>query len=188
MADEVDLLDAVEVVDDVPQRLGVLGHVVLRAGILDVEDLVAPLVAEILAERLHRRPAPHQAVEHDDGLAAHRRQAAVALDAFQSGVALVVGAPGVAEVVLVQQAAVAGERVPLDPPLVEEEFVGPELLSPQRGHGNRRRAAGGRFLARQPAGKARQLRHQHQSDAENPADHDSSGRLFGHYVTPCGPL
>ena len=33
VADEIDLLDAVEVVDDVAERAGVLGHVVLRARI-----------------------------------------------------------------------------------------------------------------------------------------------------------
>ena len=38
------------------------------------------------------------------------------------------------EVVLVQQPAVAREHVALDPPLMEEQLVAPELFSAQGGH------------------------------------------------------
>ena len=156
VADEVDLLDAVEVVDDVAERSGVLGHVGLRARILDVEDAVAPLVVKIAAERVHRRAAPHQPVQHDHRAALHGRQAAFAFDLLQGGAALVERARGVAQVLPVQQPVVAGEHVALDAPLVEEQLVGPELLSTQGGHGNRGRIARGRLFGPQPAGQRRQ--------------------------------
>ena len=151
VADEVDLLDALKVVDNVAERSGMFGHVGLRARILDVEHAVAPLLVKIAAERVHRRSAPRQPVQDDDRAAFHGRQATLAFDSLQNLAALVIRARGVAEVLPIQQPAVAVEHVALDAPLMEEQLVGPKLLATQCGHGNRGRRAGGRLFGPQSA-------------------------------------
>ena len=150
VGDEVDLLDAVEIVDQPAERFGVVGHVVLGGRILDVEDLIAPPFVQILAEPGHRRPAAPQAVQHDHAFAGHRRQMAFVFDALQHREAMVEGARGVPPVPLVQQAAVFGMHFPLNPPLVKEELVGPELFSPQGRHGKLIGFVHLVLLARQP--------------------------------------
>ena len=179
MADEVDLFDPVEMIDDVPQRFGNLADVLLRARILDVEDLIAAFFLEIPAERIHRRAAAHQPVEHDHRLAVHLGQVSVPFDAVQRRFALLVRAPGIAEVAAVEQPAMAREHVALDAPLVKEQFVAPELLSPHRRHWNDFRVARARLPAHQPAGQARQSRENQKNDAEDALDHNRSGVIAG---------
>ena len=171
VADEVDLLDAVQVVDQMAKGSGVLGHVVPRAGVLDVEDLVAPFVVKKPAERVHRRPAATQPVQDDDRLAFHGRQVAILLDPLERREAFVVAARGIPQIVPVQQAAVLGEDVPLDAPLVEVELVGPELFAPQGGHWQRHRMVRRRFLADRAARGDGEFGRKHQADAQGAANH-----------------
>ena len=162
-------------IDDVPQRFGNLADVLLGAGILDVEDLIAALLFEVAAERVHRRVRANQPVQHNHGLAVHFRQVAIALDAVQCRFAFLVGAPGVAEIAAVQEPAMAGKHIPLDAPLMEEELVAPELLSPHRRHGNEFHVARARLAAGQPPSQARQSCENHQNDAGDAPDHEPLG-------------
>ena len=57
------------------------------------------------------------------------------LDIVQSLAALIVCARGMTPVLFVQQTIVPGEYIALNPPFVEEQFIGPKLFAAHRRHG-----------------------------------------------------
>jgi hypothetical protein len=67
-------------------------------------------------------------VENNHGLPLHRWQVVAIADFLESLAALFEGAPRMAMIVSVEQAAVAGDRVALDPPIMKEPPVVPELF------------------------------------------------------------
>ena len=71
-------------------------------------------------------------MEHHDRFPVHWRQVITAADFIQLAAASVERAPGVAAVFSVQQPAMTRERVALNPPVVKEPHVGPELLAAGR--------------------------------------------------------
>ena len=131
VADEIDFLDAVEVVDDLGQRFGVFGDFLLRGGIGDVENLVPPVGLQIAAKLAHVQSRTANSVQHDHGLTLHGGQAALGFDFLQGRFAFVESAPSIAKIVFIQQAVMAGKHVLLDSPLVKEQFIGPKLLPAQ---------------------------------------------------------
>ncbi len=126
--------DALQRLDDALQVVGMRGDAEPCARVIDVGGLVAVAAEPVLQQR-KGAGRPSQPVHEHDDMAALSRGRMPPPDAVERVPALLVAAPGAADVVAVQQAAMAAVHVALDAPAAADEDVRPDLLSAERREG-----------------------------------------------------
>ena len=135
-----------------------------------------PFVGEILGQMARRGARTAEAMKQDDDAAAHRLECLLALDVVELRPAIGEAAPGAANVILVKQSIIAGEHIPLNPPIAEEQFVRPELLTAERGSSEI-------WLAGGSAAAAGGGRENEQEQSTSPRPGAMATALNGHAVT-----
>ena len=127
VADEIDLGHVGrQIVDHAGQALGMLGDFLPRAGVAEFQRREFLRLADESGHRRRRRaavrPSPCNRIDNPP---LHRRQFFVLLDLFELLAAILENPPSPPHIFLVQQSILGGKHIPLNPPVAEQQLIGP---------------------------------------------------------------